>query len=193
MAKQIAQTAHGDAPLSSAKNPDPEALPGAAEAQRGDTIVGRTVTINRPRAELFAFWRDFGNLPRFMQNVESVRPYGRTRSHWVVAAPAGRTVEWDSEIVEEVQDQYISWASVEPAGVRNSGTVEFRDSPSKRGTLVSVTFAYDPPAGLVGKAVATLFGKNPKLQAQQDLRRFKQLMETGEVSTAKPQAAAPRA
>ena len=192
MAK-MTQTMHGDAPLSSAKNPDPEALAEVSDAQPGDVIVGRTVTINRPRAELFAFFRNFENLPRFMESVQSVRTAGAGRSHWVIAAPAGRTVEWDSEIVDEVTDERISWTSVEPASLRNSGTVEFRDSPTKRGTLVSVTFAYDPPAGAIGKAVATLFRKNPKMQARQDLRRFKQLMETGEVSTAKPPYAAPRA
>jgi uncharacterized membrane protein len=129
MAKEISQTMYGDAPLSSAKNPDPEAFT-ETEAQSGDEVVGRTVTIDRPRAELYAFWRNFTNLPRFMENVQSVTPAGESRSHWVVSAPAGRTVEWDSEVVDEIPNERISWASVEPAGVRNSGTVEFRDSPN---------------------------------------------------------------
>jgi uncharacterized membrane protein len=193
MAKEISRTMHGDAPLSAAKHPDPEALEEAAGAQSGDAVVGRTVTINRPRTELYAFWRNFDNLPRFMENVVSVTPDGDGRSHWVVLGPADRTVEWDAQILEDIPDERISWAAVEPASVRNSGSVEFRDSANGRGTLVSVVFAYDPPGGTIGTALATLFGRNPKFQARQDLRRFKQLMETGEVSTAKPPYAAPRA
>jgi uncharacterized membrane protein len=111
----------------------------------------------------------------------------------VVEAPAGKTVEWDAEIVEEEPGALIAWRSLDGASVRNSGRVEFRDSPDGRGTVVTATMVYDPPGGTVGKLIAKLFQKEPKVQARQDLRRFKQLMETGEISTANPPDAAPRA
>jgi uncharacterized membrane protein len=159
----------------------------------GDVMVGRSVTINRPREELYAFWRDFTNLPQFMQNVHSVAIQDQTRSHWVIEAPAGTTVEWDSEITQDVPGRLIAWRSLEGATVRNKGQVEFLDSADNRGTVVRVTLAYDPPGGSAGKLIAKLFQKEPKIQARQDLRRFKQLMETGEVATARSPQAAPRA
>ena len=193
MADQISHTAHDDAPLSAAKNPNAEAL-GAQhiEAHKDDVIVGRTVLIDRPREELYAFWRDFKNLPTFMHNIQQITVADAGRSHWVVAAPAGNTVEWDSQITAEEPGRVIAWSSVEGASVRNSGRVEFRDSYAGRGTEVTATIVYDPPGGTLGKLVAKLFQREPKIQARQDLRRFKQLMETGEVSTAQPQDAAPR-
>jgi uncharacterized membrane protein len=150
------------------------------------------VTIDRPRDELYSFWRDFQNLPRFMHNVHRVSCQDQSHSHWVIAAPAGKTVEWDSRIAEDEPGRLIAWESLQGASVRNSGRVEFFDSPDGRGTVVRVTLAYDPPAGTVGKLIAKLFQKEPKVQARQDLRRFKQLMETGEVATAQPPDAAPR-
>jgi uncharacterized membrane protein len=192
MTSPIASTAHDDAPLSAAKNPDPLAENGLG-ARHGDVLVGRSVTINRQREELYAFWRDFRNLPQFMHNVHSVRIQDQTHSHWVIEAPAGKTVEWDSEITQDEVGRVIAWQSLEGASVRNSGRVDFVDSPDGRGTVVRVTLTYDPPAGTVGKLIAKLFLKEPKVQARQDLRRFKQLMETGEVSTARPPDAAPRA
>jgi uncharacterized membrane protein len=194
MSSQISRTAHDDAPLTAANNPDAESLDGASlKAHRGDVLVGRTVTIDKPREALYAFWRDFTNLPRFMHNIESVSMNDSGRSHWVVSAPAGKTVEWDSEIIAEEPGELIAWRSLEGASVRNSGRVEFKDSPDRRGTVVTVTIAYDPPGGTVGKLIAKLFQKEPKIQARQDLRRFKQLMETGEIPTAQPPHAAPRA
>jgi uncharacterized membrane protein len=186
MTDQISQTAHRDAPLSAAKNPNPEAVNGELAARHGDVLIGRSVTINRPRDELYAFWRDFTNLPRFMNNVHSVAIQDGTHSHWVIEAPAGKTVEWDSEITRDDPGRTIAWRSLDGASVRNSGQVEFLDSPDARGTVVRVTLTYDAPAGTVGKIIAKLFQKEPKVQARQDLRRFKQLMETGEVSTAQP-------
>ncbi|MBV8497280.1 MAG: SRPBCC family protein [Gammaproteobacteria bacterium] len=156
-------------------------------------MLGHTVCIHRPRAELYAFWRDFSHFPAFMENVQSVTVQSPTRSHWVIAAPAGRSVEWDSEITEDIADERIAWTSLEGADVRNSGAVEFRDSPTGRGTFVTVTIAYDPPAGELGRLIAKLFHREPKIQARQDLRRFKQLMETGEIPIATPPLAAPRA
>jgi uncharacterized membrane protein len=192
MSEPISHTAHGDAPLSSARKPDPRATLDTT-AHKGDELIGRTVTINRPRQALYAFWRDFRNLPLFMENIQSVSVMDEQRSHWVVRAPADRTVEWDAVITEDVPGEAIAWASTKEAGVRNSGRIEFRDSTNGRGTEVTATIIYDPPAGGVGKAIAKLFQREPKIQARQDLRRFKQLMETGEIATAQPPDAAPRA
>lgn len=155
-------------------------------------LVGRTVTINRPREELYAFWRDFRNLAAFMENVESVTPGDDRISHWVVKAPAGRTVEWDSVLTEDIPGQVLAWESVEGADIKNTGRIEFRDNPAGRGTEVTATIVYDPPAGDLGKLIAKLFQKEPKIQARRELRRFKQLMETGEISTAEAPDAAPR-
>ena len=128
-----------------------------------------------------------------MHNIKSVTVIDADRSHWVLAAPAGKTVEWLSTITADDPGRLIAWHSEEGASIRNSGQVEFRDSPDGRGTVVTVTLAYDPPGGSIGKMIAKLFQKEPKIQARQDLRRFKQLMETGEVPTAAPPHAAPRA
>jgi uncharacterized membrane protein len=193
MSNPISHTAHDDAPLATAKNPNPIAMNGDLAPQKGDVLVERSVTIDRERQGLYAFWRDFNNLPKFMHNVHSVSVQDALHSHWVVEAPAGKTVEWDSKITQDEPGYIIAWESLEGASVRNSGRVEFMDSPDNRGTVVRVTLTYDPPAGTVGKLIAKLFQKEPKVQARQDLRRFKQLMETGEVSTAQPPDAAPRA
>ena len=165
---------------------------GASEdtADEAQHLIGRRVTINRPRHELYAFWRDFGNLPRIMENIESVTELDERRSHWVVRAPAGQTVEWDSVIVEDIPDELISWQSDAGADITNSGRIDFRDAPGGRGTWVTATIAYDPPAGGVGKLVAKLFQREPKIQARRDLRRFKQYMETGEIATARMNAEA---
>jgi uncharacterized membrane protein len=145
--------------------------------------VERTVTIERPRAELYAFWHDFENLPRFMEHLVSVKTSGTTSSHWVAKAPAGKTVEWDATIVNDVPDSIIAWKSVGHADVANAGAVNFSDAPGGRGTIVKVTLDYEPPGGRIGAAIARLFGENPDRQVREDLRKFKQLMETGEIST----------
>lgn len=175
--------ARDDAPLTTSKHAD--AVDEATDAliePKGDSLVGRTVTINRPRAELFAFWRDFANLAGFMENVERVEKLDGRRSHWVVKAPKG-TVEWNSVVTEERDGEFIAWASEEGAEVRNSGRIDFRDAQDGRGTIVSATILYDPPAGAIGKLVAKIFQREPAIQARRDLRRFKQLMETGEIAT----------
>jgi len=153
----------------------------------GDSVSTRSVTINRPREELFAYFRDFANLPAFMDNIERVDVTDATHSHWVVKAPAGRTVEWDSTITEDSPPLVFAWASV--GDVPNSGRVEFHEAGA-RGTVVTASIAYDPPAGAIGKLVAKLFQREPAIQTRRDLRRFKQLMETGEVSTNARTAAA---
>lgn len=174
-------SARDDAPAATSKRaPDPAT---DALIDQGDEFVARSVTINRPRAELYAYWRDFANLPGFMDNVVSVDATGGDRSHWVVKAPAGKTVEWDARITEDREGEVIAWESEEGADVPNSGRIEFRDAGA-RGTVVTATIAYDPPAGTIGKIVAKLFQREPAIQARRDLKRFKQLMETGEVATA---------
>lgn len=172
-----------DAPLSTSKDADgrDEAVAQIAEA-KGDAVVGRAVTIAKPAGELFAYFRDFANLPHFMENVVSIDVLDAQRSHWVVKAPAGKTVEWNARVTEEQDGQLIAWTTEDGADVPNSGRIEFRDAGA-RGTVVTATVAYDPPAGLVGKVIAKLFQREPAIQARRDLRRFKQLMETGEVAT----------
>ncbi len=149
-----------------------------------DDTVGWTVTINRPRGELFAYWRNFTNLATFMDNVERIETLDSERSHWVVKAPGGKTVEWTSRVTSEEDGRSISWQAEEDADVPNSGRVLFEDAQGDRGTIVNAIIQYDPPAGVVGKLVAKLFQREPSIQVRRDLRRFKQLMETGEVATA---------
>jgi len=172
-----------DAPLVTRKEDLGEQARSQLIEPHGDTLVGKTVTINRPKAELYSFWRDFTNLPRFMENVVSVVPVAEGRTHWMVKAPAGKTVEWISVITEDRPDEAIAWTSEEGADVPNSGRIDFRDAPGGRGTWVSATILYDPPSGIIGKVVAKMFQREPAIQARRDLRRFKQLMETGEIAT----------
>jgi len=173
-----------DAPLAASKNSD--RIDRASEElvePKGDSLTSATVTINRLRSELYAFWSDFSNLPRFMDNLVTVEMLEAGRSRWVVKAPAGTTVEWVSEITEQREGEYIAWASLEGADVPNSGRVDFRDA-GERGTIVTATILYDPPAGFIGKVIAKMFQREPAIQVRRDLRRFKQLMETGEIATA---------
>ena len=186
MSESISHTMHDDAPLSTARHADISHL--SREANPPHELVGRTVTINRPRSELYAFWRDFTNLAKFMEDIESVTVIDERRSHWAVSAPGGTTVEWDSVLTEDIPDQLIAWQSAEDADVTHSGIIEFRDAQGGRGTEVTATILYDPPGGGLGKMVAKLFQKEPKIQARRDLRRFKQLMETGEIATSRMNA-----
>jgi uncharacterized membrane protein len=191
--QSLAKALESDAPLTAAVHQRDIAHQVAEERGWHEAaLVGRTVTINRPRAELYAFWRDFRNLALFMENVESVTPGDDRRSHWVVKAPAGKTVEWDSVLTEEVENEVLAWESVEGADIKNAGRIEFKDGPPGRGTEVTATIVYEPPGGDLGKLIAKLFQKEPKIQARRELRRFKQLMETGEISTAKGSDAAPQ-
>lgn len=176
---------HDDAPLTTSKDGDAaEKLGDRIPGIQGESVSGTTVTINRPRAELFAFWRDFANLPHFMDNVERIDVTNSMTSHWVVRAPAGKFVEWDAKITDENDGHFIAWSSADNADVPNSGRVDFRDATGGRGTAVTATIVYDPPGGVVGKIIAKMFQREPAIQARRDLRRFKQLMETGEIATA---------
>lgn len=143
--------------------------------------VTRSITVNRPAEEVYAFWRDVANLPRFMRHLQSVRTLDARRSHWVAHAPAGMTVEWDAEIVEDRPGELIAWRSLPGADVDNTGSVSFRRAPGDRGTEVTVELAYSPPGGLVSSKLAKLFHEEPGQQVFDDLRAFKQVLETGEV------------
>ena len=169
-----------DAPLTTARDDDVRAE--AVERDEG-AVIGRTVTINRPRDEVYTFWRDFSNLAAVMENVERIDVLDRRRSHWVVKAPAGKRVEWDAVVTEDDPGRLIAWQSVEGADIRSSGRVEFLDSAPGRGTMVRATFSYDPPAGILGEWIAKLFQREPNVQARRDLRRLKQFLETGEVTS----------
>jgi uncharacterized membrane protein len=161
---------------------------GAASRSRA-IRVAQAITINRSPEEVYRFWRDFQNLPRFMKRLESVQATGDKRSHWVAKAPAGTTVEWDAEITEDRPNELIAWRSLEGADVDNVGSVRFERAPGGRGTVVKVNMQYSPPAGAIGAGVAKLFGEDPEWQIKNALRRFKQLMETGEIITTEGQPA----
>jgi len=141
----------------------------------------RSVVINCAPHDLYAFWREFENFPRFMLHVKSVRTTGPGIVHWVVNGPAGTTVEWDARITRDVPNELIAWQSLEGAGIENHGVVRFEPRPGNRGTIVRVDLLYRPPAGAAGKLVATLFNESPEQQIYDDLHRFKQVVETGEV------------
>jgi uncharacterized membrane protein len=139
------------------------------------------ITVNRPRDEVYRYWGDLENLPSFMAHLESVRMTGPNRSHWTAKAPAGRTVEWDAEIRMDAPNEMLSWRSLPRADVQNAGVVRFADAPAGQGTEVRVELQYRLPAGRLGAAVAKLLGEHPEQQVRDDLRRFKQVMEVGEV------------
>lgn len=156
----------------------------------GQTVkVEKSVSIfNKSPEELYQFWHNFENLPSFMKHLKSVTVLDEKRSHWVVNAPANATVEWDAEIVIDDPDKkLIAWSSVADATIDNSGFVRFQAAPPGRGTEVKVVLEYTPPGGIVGVAIAKLFGEEPEQQLGDDLRRFKQIMETGEIATTEGQ------
>jgi len=150
----------------------------------GEIHVRQTVAINRPPEAIYSFWRDFRNLPQFMSHLEHVEVMDERRSHWVAKAPAGRTVVWDAEVTEDRPNELLAWRSLEGADVDNSGEVRFERAPGNRGTILRVEMRYRPPGGVVGAMVAKLFGEEPQMQVRDDLRRLKQVMETGSVTVA---------
>jgi len=137
--------------------------------------------VNRPPEEVYNFWRNFQNLPRFMRHLEAVEDLGDGRSHWVAKGPGGMNVEWDATIIADVPGEVITWRSLENSDVDHAGAVRFERAPGGRGTIVKVNFQYNPIAGVLGATVAKLFGEEPEQQLDDDLRRFKQVMEVGEV------------
>jgi uncharacterized membrane protein len=154
---------------------------------RGRKPVRRSITNGRPRDEVYAAWRDLESLPRFMRHLEEVRTEaGSNRSHWRATAPFGAKVEWDAELTEDHPGTRLAWRSLEGSPVTHEGEVRFDDAPGDRGTQVTVDFRYAPPAGVMGVAIAKVAGEEPEQQVAGDLRRFKQLLEVGEIVTAYP-------
>lgn len=155
-----------------------ERTPGAGAHPR--TAIAVT-TIHRSPEDVYGFFRDFTNLPRFMAHLESVDVHGDRRSHWKVRIPGGRFVEWDAEILEDRPGELLAWRSLPGADVRNDGVVRFAPAPGGRGTEIHAEIRYRAPAGRIGAAIAKLFGFEPGQQARGDLRRLKQVLETGQV------------
>jgi uncharacterized membrane protein len=160
--------------------------------QAGCEFARSTLLVNATPDQVFSFWRNLENLPRFMRHLKSVKDLGNGRSQWTAYGPAGAIVEWTAEIVAETPGQLIAWRSLEDSAVQVDGSIEFRKAPAKRGTYVDATVQYRPPAGAVGSTVAKLFGKDPSFLMEQDLRRFKALIETGEIPTTEGQSHGPR-
>lgn len=169
-------------------------LPGAPDSAPGRTsrnlrygryaVTGRTVTINRPRSELYAFWRDFENLAQVMENVESVSIDGDTMV-WTICGPGGTSFRIRTRIIADRENEEIAWRSVIGSDIDTEGKVMFRDAPGDRGTEVEAVIAYVPPAGEAGRLIAKLFQREPRIQGRREMKRFKMLMETGEVATAR--------
>ena len=172
-----------DAPVTTKRRGAADDIRDTLIEAKGHSVASAAVTINRPREDLYAFWRNLSNIPTFMENVEAINTIDERRSHWQVKAPAGRMVEWDARLTEDIPNEILAWTSEPGADVENSGRIVFADA-GDRGTVVHATILYDPPAGVVGKIVAKMFQREPAIQVRRDLRRFKQLMETGEIATA---------
>jgi uncharacterized membrane protein len=149
----------------------------------GGVVVEESVTINQPIEILYRFWRNLENLPRFMRHLESVERITDTLSRWRAKGPAGTTIEWNAEIINEVPNQVIGWRSIEGSDVVSAGSVNFDEVGAGRGTRVRVRLQYSPPGGKVGAAVAKLLGRDPGSEIREDLRQFKQIVEGGEVPT----------
>lgn len=162
---------------------------GSSRTSTGDDVardyhVEKSIVINQTPESLYKFWRDLENLPRFIENLESVNPLDERRSHWVVKAPGNTRVEWDAEIFNEKENELIAWRSLPGrAEVTNAGSVHFENAPDGRGTKLSVTLNYNPPGGKAGVLLAKLFGDEPGQLVELNLRRLKRLVETGEIPT----------
>jgi uncharacterized membrane protein len=158
-----------------------KALRRARNQEQGRSLVGRTVTIGKPAQELYAFWRKFERFPEFMDNVREIKRIDDTRSEWMIEAPAGATVSVKTRIVEDIPGKTIAWVSEPDSQIQHEGRVEFAEAPPGRGTYVRLLLRYTPPAGEIGRLIAKALQREPNVQARRDLRRFKQLIETGEV------------
>ena len=159
---------------------------GPSEDVAREVHIEKSVTISSTPKELFRIWRDFENLPRFMENLESVTKLDEIRSHWVANGPGGKKVEWDAEIYNEKENEMIAWRSLPGADVTNAGSVHFEEAPG-HGTYVKVVLNYNPPGGKAASLLAKLFGKEPGQLIEQNLRRLKQLVETCEIPTTEGQ------
>jgi uncharacterized membrane protein len=153
----------------------------SVDAKKAKRVIQTFTIFGRMPGELYDYWRNLENLPRILQHLESVKEVDARRSRWVAKAPAGQTVAWDAEIINDVPGEVIAWRSLPGAGVPNAGAVTFREAPGGRGTEIKVNLEYEPPLGKLGVAVAKLFGEEPSVQVREDLRRYKNLMEAGEI------------
>ena len=151
------------------------------DAKKAKRVVQTFTIFGRMPGELYDYWRRLENLPRILQHLERVEELDARRSRWVAKAPAGQTVEWEAEIINDVPGEVLAWRSLPGASVPNAGAVTFREAPGGRGTEIKVNLEYEPPFGKLGVAVAKLFGEEPSIQVREDLRRYKALMETGEI------------
>ena len=151
------------------------------DAKKAKRVIQTFTIFGRMPGELYDYWRKLENLPRVLQHLESVKELDNRRSHWKAKAPAGTSVEWDAEIINDVPGEVIAWRSLPGASVPNAGAVTFREAPGGRGTEIKVNLEYEPPLGKLGVAVAKLFGEEPSVQVREDLRRYKALMEAGEI------------
>jgi uncharacterized membrane protein len=159
---------------------------------RSESVARSSVIIDAPALELYRFWRDFSNLPRFMRHLDSVTDFGAGRSEWIAIGPMGTRVRWYAEITNELEGEFIAWRSLPNSDVSVDGVVSFRKARGKGGTLVEVTISYRPPAGAAGRMVAKLLGKDPNFMIRNDLRRMKALIEAGEIPTTEGQPHGPR-
>lgn len=159
---------------------------------RTDTYLERSITVSKSPEECYRFWRSFGNLPRFMHSLESVRELGEGRSRWVAKGPMAMRLEWTSEITADRPGEEIAWRTLDDAGAANAGSVRFEAAPAGRGTIVRVSLHYSPLGGALGAGLVKLLGHDPQSRIREDLRRFKQVMETGEIPTTRGQPAGRR-
>jgi uncharacterized membrane protein len=157
------------------------AAPTRGYASATEPVVLRSITVGRPANEVYAFWKDFTNFPRFMRHVESIESLEGGRSRWRVTGPADTRAEWISEIVDDRENELIAWQTTGESELYHAGKVTFRPGPRGEGTTVTVEMQYAPPGGRIGAALLKLFRKEPGQQVIDDLRRFKQVMEIGEV------------
>lgn len=155
--------------------------------REGWLCVIHSLAINRPRQDCYRFWRQLENLPRFMQHLESVEPTDEKRSHWTAMTGAGARLEWDAELTDDQSDERIAWRSLPGSGLDTTGEVTFAPGPKGKGTIVRIAMRYRPPAGRLGAALAKMIGRDPSQQVREDLRRFKRLLETGEIATTEGQ------
>ena len=162
-----------------------------AEPVARDVHLETSIHIEKDPAEVYRFWRQFENLPRFMQHLQSVEVLDNQRSHWVAKGPAGETEEWDAEIYNEKENELIAWRSLENADVVNAGTVRFEPAPSGTGTLLKITINYNVPGGKIADSLARFFGQSPEQMINEDLERLKQLLESGVARTSDRQGSTP--
>ena len=162
--------------------------PNSAIAAGHGTRIEHAITVLKPAVEVYRYWRDFENLPRFMAHLVDVDTTTDGQSHWVAEGPLGLKVEWDAKLVSDIPNRLIAWRSLPGADVDTAGSVRFEELQHGRGTEVRVELKYDPPAGKVGTAIANLFGMSPARQIREDMRRFKQILEAGEIPTTQGQS-----